>query len=257
MEVICFSLIIRHNDHQGNKYLTASNAISSNINAVIHSITQYLDLKETNEQLAEENARLRNEFLHNKHLFHSRYFIVNDTAHSQQYVYTAAKVVQVSTNKQKNFFTIDKGRKQGVKVDMAVISPNGVAGIVFDVSNNYSTVMSVINTNFKVSAKLKKSGYFGSLSWNGKNSTTVQLSEIPRHASVSIGDTVVSNTFSAIYPDDIPVGVVSEVEDEDGENFYNIQIDLLTDYQSMEFVYIINDLYKEERVNLENTLPND
>lgn len=255
--MVCFSFIIRHNDYHGNKYLTASNFIAGNIDAVIHGISQYFGLRETNERLAAENAKLKNELQQNKHYFKSRYYLVDDKFRKQKYVYTAAKVINSTIIKPKNFFTINKGRNHGIEMDMAVVSPEGVAGIVFDVSNNFATVMSVINTNFKVGAKLKDTDYFGSLSWNGLDYRTVQLSEIPIHVPVEIGDTVITNGFSALYPGGVMIGTISGIDKSGGENFYNINVQLATDYKKIEFVYIINDLYKKERLSLENKLQND
>jgi len=257
IELLCFSLIVRHNNHQGNKFLTASNFITSNIDDFLHSLSQYFGLKEINQQLADENAHLRSQLEASKHYFNSRYYLVNDKLRDQKYVYTAAKVVNTSTVKPKNFFTIDKGLKQGINVDMGVVSSKGIAGIVFDVSQNYSTIMSIANTNFKVGAKLKETNYFGSLSWDGIDYRFAQLTEIPIHVPIQKGDTIVTNGYSAIYPEGIMIGTVSNVDDGDGENFYKIEVELATDYKRMEFVYIINDLYKKERLTLEKKLDND
>jgi rod shape-determining protein MreC len=66
---------------------------------------------------------------------------VTDTIFSQQYQYTSGKVINNSVNKQKNYFTINKGTKQGIAVDMAVTSGKGVAGVIVGCSENFSIAL--------------------------------------------------------------------------------------------------------------------
>ena len=96
-------------------------------------------------------------------------FSVSDSIYQQQYIHTSAEVIDNSINRQKNFFTINKGTRQGIKIDMAVIAVNGVAGVIVGCSENYSVAMSLLNQDFKLSARIKSNGYFGSLKlgWQG------------------------------------------------------------------------------------------
>ena len=150
-----------------------------------------------------------------------------------RYFYRDAKVVNNSVNKVRNFITIDKGRSNGITKDMAVVSPQGVVGIVRNTSDHFSTVISLINTQLKISGRLKSTNYFGSIEWDGYSPRFVRLTEIPIHASVSTGDSVVTSGYSAIFPDDILIGEVDDVETDKGGGFYNLKIRL--SYRSLPF----------------------
>ena len=135
---------------------------------------------------------------------------------------------------------------------MAVISTNGIVGIVKNVSNNFSTVISILNTSLRVSAKIKKNDYFGSLSWNGINYTKAQLDEIPFHVKISVGDTIITSGYSAIFPEGNLIGTISDFDVKQGGNFYSIPVNLSTDFKNLSYVYIISDFLKKEQINLEH-----
>ncbi|HKK42641.1 MAG TPA: rod shape-determining protein MreC, partial [Bacteroidales bacterium] len=168
-----------------------------------------------------------------------------------QYQHTSAVVIENSINKQKNFFTLNKGRKQGIHADMAVISEDGVAGMIVGVSDNFSVAMSLLNLDFKLSSRMKSNGYFGSLTWDGKNPHEAILNDIPQHVTVSIGDTVETTGYSAIFPEGIKIGVVKSYK-RPGGDFYKITVRLFTDFRKLHFVDVIGNLKKTELLELQN-----
>ncbi len=159
-------------------------------------------------------------------------------------------MIENSVARQKNFFTVNKGTRQGITTDMAVTSFDGVAGIIVGCSDNYSVAMSLLNLDFKLSVRLKSSGYFGSLSWDGKDYRHAVLGEIPQHISVSLGDTVETTGYSAIFPEGIMAGTISDFEKKGGD-FYRITVALKTDFKKLHYVEIIGNLKKAEKVELE------
>jgi rod shape-determining protein MreC len=175
---------------------------------------------------------------------------VSDTIRQQQYIYTTGEIINNSINKQKNFFTLSKGKKQGVNIDMAVASPDGVAGIIVGSSDNYSIGMSLLNIDFRLSSRMKSNGYFGSLTWDGRDYRYAILNEIPQHVTVNVGDTVETTSFSAIFPEGIMVGTVSDFE-KTGSDFYKIKVSLATDFKKLNYVSIIGNLKKTEQQDLE------
>ena len=177
---------------------------------------------------------------------------MSDSVYKQQYIHTSAEVINNSVNRQKNFFTINKGELQGIKVNMAVNSGDGAAGVIVGCSDNYSIAMSILNLDFKLSVRIKSNGYFGSLSWDGRNYRKAILSEIPQHVSVNVGDTVETTGYSAIFPEGIIVGTVSDFE-KTGGDFYRITISLVTDFRKLHFVDIIGNMKKTEQLDLQNT----
>jgi rod shape-determining protein MreC len=133
---------------------------------------------------------------------------------------------------------------------MAVISANSVAGVIVGCSKNYSVAMSLLNLNFKLSARIKSNGYFGSLSWDGRDYRYAILSEIPQHVLVNVGDTIETTGYSAIFPEGAMIGTVSDYE-KFGGDFYKITILLTTDYKKLHFVDVIANLKKTELLELE------
>jgi rod shape-determining protein MreC len=216
----------------------------------ITNTRNYLRLRNINEGLTIENSALRNKIGKMTAKQSLVFFSVYDSALRQQYEYTSAEIVNNSVNRQKNFFTLNKGVKQGVDVGMAVISPDGIAGLIVGSSDNFSVAMSILNLDFRLSSRIKSNGYFGSLSWDGRDYRYAVLNEIPQHVNLSIGDTVETTNYSAIFPQGIMVGVISDFE-RSGSDFYRIKVALSTNLRRLSYVSIIRNLKKEEQLQLE------
>jgi rod shape-determining protein MreC len=135
---------------------------------------------------------------------------------------------------------------------MAVTSGEGVAGVIVGCSDNYSVAMSMLNLDFRLSARIKSNGYFGSLSWDGRDYRHAVLSEIPQHVTFGVGDTVETTGFSAIFPEGVLIGTVSDLE-KSGGDFYRIKVALITDFKKLHFVNVIGNLRKKEQLELEKT----
>ena len=106
-------------------------------------------------------------------------------------------------------------------------------------TSNYSRFISVLNTNFLLNAKFKNSNYFGILSWDGININKVQLKDIPKQASVSIGDTIVTGGNSLIFPKGIPIGYVDSYKLDNSQNYLELEIQLATDMANIEKIYVL------------------
>jgi rod shape-determining protein MreC len=250
-EIFCLLLLVNYNNYQKSQFLNSSNAISGGIFEKVSSVTDYLSLARTNEELNRENVRLRN-------LLHSSYklsadssFAFTDTIYKQQYIYRTAKIINNSVNKQLNYITLNKGKIHGIEREMAVVTDNGVVGVVKSVSDNFSSVISLLNNRLRVSAKLKGNNYHGSLIWDGVDYKKAMLKDIPFHVNIAKGDTIVTSGFSAIFPEGVQLGVVDEVLSSSGSNFQNIKVLLSNDFKSLSYVKVVGDLMKEERLQLE------
>ena len=253
LEGISFYLLANGNNYHNTRVVMGTRGITRNLEERISSSKNYFNLREANKNLAAENIQLKNKLSALDRKDSSLFLSVNDSVLNQQYYYTSAEVINNSANRQKNFFTVNKGTKQGVSVDMAVITGNSVAGIIVGCSENYSLAMSVLNLDFKLSARIKSNGYFGSLSWDGRNYRKAVLSEIPQHVSITVGDTIETTGYSAIVPEGIMVGTIAEFSKRGGD-FYNITIQLETDFKKLHFVDIVGNLRKTEQLELEKMM---
>ncbi len=231
-----------------------SNSSISNKKGVFSSFytfREYLNIKEVNNALLSENTSLRNLIAKKKQENLRKFKLRENVIYNQQFKYSYAKVINNSINKQFNFLTLNKGSKHGIKSGMAVISSHGIVGVVYNVSTNYSTVISLLNTKLNISAKFKKNNYFGLLNWNGENYRMLNLKEIPHHVKININDTIITSGYSKIFPKGIPIGVVKDYTKRKDGNFYNIKVKLFNDFKQIDFVYLIANLKKIEQEKIE------
>lgn len=246
---ISLSLTIQSHSFHRSKVINSANFLSGGVYAKINSIEEYFYLKEQNEELAKENANLKSL------LFKNQDSVKIASLDSLKGVLPkdliVSKVIRNSYNVYENFLTLNSGSKQGVKSDMGVINSLGIVGVIDNVSANFSTVISILNTESKINAKVKNSDHFGTLTWDGKNAGFVQLIDVPRLASITKGDTIVTGGQSVIFPENIGIGTVSKLEPDAETHYYTITVKLFNDMTSLGHVYIIKNENSEEVRNLE------
>ena len=247
--LVSIGLTIQSHSYHKNKFVNSANFLSGGIYSFRNNITTYFNLKNENRLLVNENAQLRMQI---ERYENSIELPINNTSLDSNYRVIAAKLINNSYTKTKNKLTIDKGSNSKIVLDMGVITSDGIVGIIDNVSRNYATVQSILNTNSQINAKLKKSNHFGSLIWNTSDPNIVQLIDVPMLAGVEVGDTIVTGGRSTIFPEGIPVGTVNQVQmDQDG-NFYNLDIALFNDMTSLGHVYVIENLNSKEIKQLES-----
>jgi rod shape-determining protein MreC len=253
LEIVSFYLVVNFNSYQRASWISSSSNLSGGVYRSFSDASQYLKLQQINEELANENTYLRSQ-LPSSYKDSKDYFsLVYDSLNKRQYTYRTAKVINNSVNKHFNYITLNKGLNNGIEKEMGVISSKGVVGIVKDVSGHYSSVISILNTRLLISGKLKESGFFGALGWDGKDYRYAWLNEIPIHAPVAVGDLVVTSGFSSIFPEGILIGSVETVEKEEGESFYRIKVKLSVDFKDLSYVELISNNMRDEQLKLENS----
>lgn len=257
LESLSIFLLIQNNHFQRAHFLNSSNVIAGNIYETYSGITDYFGLETTNKKLAEENAVLRNQLRQSFSSETNPSITVKNNLTKQQYVYLVAKVVNNSTNRKKNYLTLNLGSKQGVKTEMAVISSDGIVGIVRDVSDNFCSVMSVLHDNTRIPVNIKKFGENSILTWNNNDEWHASMERIPSHLQLSKGDTVVTSSYSSIFPEGIMVGTIESFEKIAGNTFYNVTIKLSTDFNRLSYVNVVSNLMKDEQTTLEKATQHD
>ncbi len=257
LESFSFFLIVQNNHYQRAHFLNSSNAIAGNIYETYSEITDYFSLKFINKELAEENNRLHN--LLNQHNTNGQGLIciAKDSVHAANYLYTVAKVISNSTNRRKNYFTINAGSNQGIKKEMGVICSNGIAGIILDVSNNFSSAMSILHESARIPVIIKRFGENAILTWDGSNERMGQIERVPSHLDISKGDTIITSSNSSIFPEGIMVGTILSFEKIAGNTFVNLTIQFSTNFNQLHYVNIIINKKIEEQKKLELTTQHD
>ncbi len=228
--------------------MTVANEASGKVYSTYRGTSDYFYLKRYSDSLVEENAKLRAQLYESKYDTRIDSGQISDSSSKtiQYYTYIGARVIQNTVNRATNIIYLDRGRLQGVQKQMGVINGNGIVGQVISVTDNYSAVMSVLSKDFRVSAKLSKNDFFGNMHWLGVNSTSAVMEDIPKHVPVKVGDTLVTSGFSQLFPRNVMVGTVSDVKMKADKNFLDISLNLSTNFNSLSYVYVVNNLRKEE-----------
>ena len=264
LEGLAIYTLSKYNKTHQAFFASVSNEVTGSISEKYNKIEYYFRLKKTNEQLAAENANLRK-------MLPSGFespdtakatimdSLAKDTLGIRKYNFLVAKVVNNSVSQENNYITLHRGAKQGVKVDMGVIGPDGIVGKVILVSDNYSRVMSALNRKSRVSAMLQRGLYTGDLEWDGKDPGYLTLNKIPKSAKVQKGDTVLTSNVSErlSFPPGIMVGTVAEISTDPSSNFLTLKIKSATNFYTLQYVYLTDNLLWEEQKALEAKTPKD
>lgn len=255
LELVSAWLIVSNNQYQGAKFYNSSNSVVASLNNISQGIRDYFLLSEVNRVLAEENAALRRQVEQGNQLLQAfDTLALQDSSLIRRFDFVSAKVVNNQVDRFKNFITINKGKDAGLAPGMAVISPQGVVGKVKVVSDHYGVVTSLLNIDVMVSAVLKRTGYFGTVQWDGHSPDVVKFNFIPRHVKPTVGDTVMTSGYNAIFPEGIMIGTISEVNLSDEALFYDLNIRLSQDFRKLSFLTVIKSTLKHEQDSLENVV---
>lgn len=249
-EVVALVFLFNGNLYHRLLNTTRTNTVVAHIYRVSQDVRSYFQLRQTNEELLRQNALLENQYLSLKRAFD---FALADTVSPltmlpdsliapSTFKFCTACVIGNSLRNDDNVITIDKGRRDGVVPNCGVISAQGVVGVVASASDRYATVIPLVNNRFSLSCKVLGSSYFGDLSWQGDVEKSVYLTNMPRHASYRVGDTVVTSGYSAIFPPNMMVGTIGDRKTKRGtllKNRIKIPILLSTPFEKLDYVYVI------------------
>ena len=250
--LVALSLVLmsRTSYYQSSRLVALGNGIAGDWYRGVNNIGGYFGLKAENDRLAAENAALRAQLAESYISYTDSVFTVNDTVYKQRYTYTEAQVMKNSWTQQNNYIMINKGSDLGVEPDMAVISPQGIVGIVVSTSRNFATVMPVLHSDSRNSVKVRRTGVSGSLVWDGLNYQYAQIVDITTAYQINEGDTIVTSGQANDFPEGIPVGYVQSAEPNQGTGFYKVRIRLATDFNKLDHVYIVDNRFREEQQKL-------
>ena len=257
------SLIFNSNYFHRSKVIILLNNISNFSSENFDYITEYFELKDINLDLTKENLFLKNQ------LEKVKQYSNLDSLKNTNFTFRNAKVISNNLSSFKNHLIINKGVRHGLKNEMGVINSTGIVGIINRTSKNYSSVMSVLNIDTKINAKVKRTSHFGTLEWNGRRTSYLVLNDIPETANIKVGDSIITGGMSLIFPEGINIGVVSEIINQNKisdtvvrfkgnineanyldfefkENYLTVKVKLHTDMNNLNNVYVIESLNREE-----------
>lgn len=255
LEVVSIVLLFQYNSYQGSVWFSTSNALVGKVYEVDAAIESFFSLTKVNENLTRRNFYLERQVNQLRRLYAD---ITRDTTVVERaeleflsrYELIPAKVVSNSIDRTDNLMTIDRGRKDGVEVDMGVACGNGVVGVVYLASDHYSVVMPVLNYHSRISCSIRHRGYFGYLKWSGGDASIAYVEDVPRHAKFKRGDWVETSGYSSIFPPGVLVGKIVEVYNSRDGLSYKLKVQLSTDFGNVRDVCVISDKGIAERIRL-------
>ena len=221
--------------------------ISGSTSSIYSYINSYFNLRQENNKLIEENLELKKN--------ESQFIDKSDTRDISENKIDktiSAKVILNSINKNKNIIVINKGELNGITKEMGVISSKGVVGIIKNITDNYSSIVSLLNTDLKINAILKNTSTIGSISWNGLDPKVVQLNDIPLSSSIKLGDTIITGGMSFYFPKGIPIGRIENYNNTSLEGYYSIDVSIFNDFSSLSNLYILQRSDNDEIKSLLN-----
>ncbi|MCI5710537.1 MAG: rod shape-determining protein MreC [Prevotella sp.] len=255
LEVISMVLLFQFNNYQGSVWFTSANAVAGKVYEADAQVKSYFNLSTVNAELTQRNLQLEQQvkFLEESLLDKTADSLTMANRQMQylsQFGLVPAKVISNSLDKTDNLITIDKGSADGIHKDMGVACGNGVVGVVYLVSEHYSIVIPVLNSQSNISCTIQKRGYFGYLRWKGGSSDIAYVEDIPRHAHFRKHDKVVTSGYSSIFPPGIMVGEIQQVYNSKDGLSYRLKVKLSVDFGKLRDVCVINDKAMEERIEL-------
>ena len=240
LEVLCIILLVNNLPYQKRKLVSAGNAISGKFFKSKTNFTNYFSLKEENQLMMDHNAMLMSElYINNNNI------TLKDSV-SQDYRFIPANVINNSIYHLNNFLLIDKGRKDGIKKDMGVISAKGIVGKIANVSENYASVISMLHPYSVISARFTENQHLANVCWETTDYRFGTVKDIPLHLFPQKGDTLVTSGFSNIYPADIMIGTIEEMLDNNSKDFNTAKIRFSTNFSTLRHVYVIENLHQTE-----------
>lgn len=258
LQVFALSMVFRHNKYQQAVFLGKANEITGYFNARFDKVDDYFHLKEENQRLHRMNDSLLHSMASNFMKPDTGLQIIADTTGYdtsslvRRYAWREAKVVSNSVREQKNYIQINRGAKHGIKDDMGVVNSDGaVVGVVVNVSENFSQVMSLLHVQRKVNAMMKKSRNSGTIEWDGKSPLFLTLRGIPKSDTISAGDTVLTSLYSFNFPPGLMIGIVDGIVDDKSTNFFVLRIRPAANFQNLQHVHVIENLQQVEQVKLD------
>jgi len=251
LEIVSFYLIVNYNKSQKEIWAYSSNLFTGSINQQVSRVQGFFNLQNTNDSLMRENAKLLETIINYRVSSKDNSFQKFENQETNRdYELIPARICAQTMSFRNNYITLCKGERDGITTGMGVCSDEGVVGIVKETSSKYSTVLMILNGQSRISSKVKSKNYHGNMLWNSADIKSISMTDVPKHANIEKGDTVITSGFSISFPPGIHMGIIEDFEIEGGGNNYNIDVNIDYDLSNLEYVYVIRFLESEEKKDL-------
>lgn len=240
-----------------SQYLTTASAVAGSFLSLEYEFTKHWNLSLNNENLQKENIHLRKKNPNTFIRLSNGIVKIDDTLFKQQYDYIPAVIINSTFDKRNNYFTLNIGSAKGVKRGDGVFSDKGIVGVIHNTSANYAVVKSVLTSDINLDVMIENSGAFGLLKWNGRNARIGSIDGISNDIKIKKWSKVVTRGGSGIFPRGIMVGRILKLGTVEGKPLWDVSLVYSEDYRKIQNVYIVKNLFQEEQIKLEKSIPED
>ncbi|HEX8658258.1 MAG TPA: rod shape-determining protein MreC [Hymenobacter sp.] len=280
LEIVSLYLFVTNSTYQRAAFFNSANAYAGLVLARRNQVSDYFHLAEMNQQLAVENAALRQQLYPPdttgreadsvalppartdslRRIRYARPVARPDTlllgqqrlpARDPSYPLIPARVINNMLHNVDNYLTLNAGSVNGVRPGLGVIAAGGVVGRVKVVSEHYATVTSLLHSKTSMASKIKRDGTFGTIKWLGDDPNHALLDNVLRETRLVKGDTVVTSGYNAVFPEGIFIGTIDSFVKEPDKNFWTVRVRLGVNFANLTHVYVVTSRPKAERDTVE------
>jgi len=243
--IFSFILIYFSPSSQYNYFRSTVNTITSFIKSPFSKFSELTKTKLENEVLREQLVllSLENESLLEQGMENIKLKDMLDLKRNIELNIIPAKVTNRGTTTNLNAVTIDIGSEKGVKINDAVITPNGVIGKIFSVSNHSAIVHLINDSEFRIGVRFLPSAETGILRW--KTNNICEVREVYKNSNISVGDRVVTSGLSDIFPEGLPIGTVVSVANARDQFQKIVYIKIEENLNALIYLFVIIDEVQE------------
>ncbi|MCH5265644.1 MAG: rod shape-determining protein MreC [Lachnospiraceae bacterium] len=260
LSLVCVILVVlsfRFSNQFASVKTMAGNIVSpmqKGINTVGKYLSDKMDLFHSKETLLQENRELKEKI---DSLSYDNKILAGENSELENYrelykldqkypVYpkVAATIISRDGNNWFNVFTIDKGKEDGVDVDMNVISGNGLVGIVSEAGNHYAKVRAIIDDKSNVSAMFEETGETCMVKGNMESiyNGYIDVEMISNSAKIKEGDEVVTSHISDKFLQGLSVGYVRDITSDSSTMTKTAHLTPVVNFDQLEYVLVITQL---------------
>jgi rod shape-determining protein MreC len=254
LQGIAFTWIFYDSEYQRSQFLDSSNNISGAMYSWRSDLTEFFNLKKNNDGLQDRVAKLEAKQVKNFLKIDRETITIDDTLYKVQYVYTPAKIVKSTHTLRNNYFTLDIGANNGIKKGMGVFGVNGVVGTIYKVNDKFSIVKSCLTEDINIAAMIEESGEHGFLKWDGEDPRNGSLSGISNDRKVKKWSHVITRGSAGTFPRGLPIGKIKSTKAIEGKPLWDVEVLFSEDYRSIQRVFVIKNLFRDEQLELEKGL---
>ena len=246
--IALFFLFGATNNYHHYNYLSSSNSISAGLFNLQYSMTSYFSLREINNQLLVENAKLKNQLLNKDLVVGRKYIKHKDTTYKKNYLFKEVRVINSQYKFYKNNLIINAGINSGVQKKSGLIGTKGLLGIVTNVSSNYASIRPIINPDFGLKVLHENSNSWGDLIWIPEQNSfnNVYVKNIPIYTKVKEGDYFITSGAEGLFPGGMKIGKVIEIKENIEQQTLDIKLENEEDFSRTKIGFVVFNKTAEE-----------